>query len=419
MSEWKKVRLGDVCKTNIASLTPKDKYDYINYLDTGNITNNYIDNIQKLVVAEDKIPSRAKRKVQPNDIVFSNVRPNQRHLGLLKQPVENMIVSTGFTTITAKNGVAHPQYLYYFLSQDNIINSLQVIAEQSVSTYPSLKSSDIENLEINLPPLEEQERIAKILGSLDDKIELNNKINRNLEAQAEALFKQWFVDFDFPDPSGNPYRTSGGAMIDSPMGTIPNGWSIGDVGDYCKVKSGFAFKSSWWQDSGVKVLKIKNINSDGSVNLDDCSYVAENKKVVAKDFMLKAGDLIIAMTGATIGKFAIIPQCNEVLLANQRVGKFFLGDNPIIKLPYLYCFLKQESVFNEIVNKGQGSAQPNISPTDIETISIIYNHKVIEQYNKLCFNLFCEILNKTKENASLAELRDALQPKLMNNDIRL
>ena len=104
--------------------------------------------------------------------------------------------------------------------------------------------------------------------------------------------------------------------------------------------------------------KIKNID-DGKINLNDCSFVSFDKIEKAKDFLVHAGDVLIAMTGATLGKFAIVPQINEPLLVNQRVGKFFLGDNPIEKLPFLYCTLKQSEVITEIINRGQGSAQAN------------------------------------------------------------
>jgi type I restriction enzyme S subunit len=169
---------------------------------------------------------------------------------------------------------------------------------------------------------------------------------------AQAIFKSWFVDFE---PWGSE---------------MPDDWKNGCLSDYCSVKSGFAFKSSWWQQYGTRVIKIKNI-TDSGFDFSDCSFVSDDKVSYAKDFTVSAGDLLIAMTGATIGKFAIIPQHDKPFLVNQRVGKFFLGMKPLERLPFLWCMLKKDEVFNEIVNRGQGSAQPNISPTDIMTISVI------------------------------------------------
>ena len=191
----------------------------------------------------------------------------------------------------------------------------------------------------------------------------------------------------------------------------------GCIGNYCTVKSGFAFKSSWWAKIGVKVLKIGSINQD-NLNLLECSYVDEDKVDKAKDFVVKAGDLLIAMTGATIGKFAMVPYSSEVLLVNQRVGKFFLGNNPLEKLPFIYCTLKQPEVYDEIVNRGQGSAQPNISASDIMRIPcIIPSQEAINNFNDAAQPLFDLIISNQQENQQLSTLRDTLLPKLMSGEL--
>ena len=191
----------------------------------------------------------------------------------------------------------------------------------------------------------------------------------------------------------------------------------GCIGDYCSIKSGYAFKSSWWTNTGVKVIKIGSINQD-NLNLLECSYVDEDKIDKAKDFKVGAGDLLIAMTGATIGKFAMVPYSSEILLVNQRVGKFFLGDNPVERLPFIYCTLKQPDVYYEIVNRGQGSAQPNISASDIMGIPcVIPSNEVIDNFNDTVQPLFDLIISNQQENQHLSELRDSLLPKLMSGEI--
>jgi type I restriction enzyme S subunit len=142
-SGWKEVRLGDIIETNVESYSSKDKWEFANYLDTSHITIGTIDSIQKFDLSKESLPSRAKRKVRSNDIVYSTVRPDQKHYGFLDQPVPNMLVSTGFTVIRAKEGIC-PKFVYYFLTQKTIVNYLQALAEQAVSTYPSIKASDIE-----------------------------------------------------------------------------------------------------------------------------------------------------------------------------------------------------------------------------------------------------------------------------------
>lgn len=124
------------------------------------------------------------------------------------------------------------------------------------------------------------------------------------------------------------------------------------------------------------------------------------------------------MTGATIGKFAMVPYSSEVLLVNQRVGKFFLGNNPVEKLPFIYCTLKQPEVYAEVVNRGQGSAQPNISASDIMSIPcVIPSQDAINNFNDMSQPLFDLIISNQRENRQLSELRNALLPKLMSGEL--
>lgn len=154
------------------------------------------------------------------------------------------------------------------------------------------------------------------------------------------------------------------------------------------------------------------------MNLLECSYVDENKIDKAKDFKVNAGDLLIAMTGATIGKFAMVPYSSDTLLVNQRVGKFFLGNNPVEKLPFIYCTLKQPDVYYEIVNRGQGSAQPNISASDIMSIPCVSPSKeIINKFNETTQPLFDLIISNQRENQHLSTLRDSLLPKLISSEL--
>lgn len=180
MEAWRKIRLGDACVTNADSYSPKEEWKFVNYLDTGNITDNRIDSIQYIDVENDKLPSRARRKVKKDSIIYSTVRPNQRHFGIIKTQPENFLVSTGFAVIDVDANVLNSDFLYYLLTQPTLVETLHAIAEQSTSAYPSIKPSDIEDLEIEVPNLATQKRIADILGSLDGKIAQNAAINENL-----------------------------------------------------------------------------------------------------------------------------------------------------------------------------------------------------------------------------------------------
>ena len=162
--------LGEICTTNKRTLSSKNIPDVIEYLDTGNITANKIDDIQILHKGQDKIPSRAKRLVSEGDVIFSSVRPNQRHYGLLMNPSPFLVVSTGFVVITA-SWSGYRYFIYSFLIQNSIIETLQAIGEQSVSTYPSINANDIESLKIIIPRMEDIEDFADICCNFYCKIE--------------------------------------------------------------------------------------------------------------------------------------------------------------------------------------------------------------------------------------------------------
>ena len=150
MGEWRSIKLGDACFTNTEYYSVNEKWDFVNYLDTGNITDNKIDNIQYIDTKVEKLPSRAKRKVKKNSIIYSTVRPNQKHFGIIKSLPDNFLVSTGFAVLNVNTDILDADFLYYLLTQSMIIEGLNAIAEQSTSAYPSIKPSDIENLIIKI-----------------------------------------------------------------------------------------------------------------------------------------------------------------------------------------------------------------------------------------------------------------------------
>ena len=136
MQRWKEYKLGELVKTNKKSISSNYAFAEIEYLDTGSITQGKIESFQNFKLSE--APSRAKRLVEENDIIYSTVRPIQRHYGFITNPQENLVVSTGFATITAKKEFLYPKYLYYFLTDDRTVEYLDIIAEASTSAYPSL-----------------------------------------------------------------------------------------------------------------------------------------------------------------------------------------------------------------------------------------------------------------------------------------
>lgn len=193
---------------------------------------------------------------------------------------------------------------------------------------------------------------------------------------------------------------------------MPEEWSIGCIGDYCDVKSGYAFKSNWWTNYGYKVIKIANITNN-SINLDSCDCVTEENALKAKGFRAVPGDIMIAMTGATTGKVGIVPVCDDNIVVNQRVGKFFLGKNPIERVPFLFSTLIYDRVAYYLQPNGTaGSAQDNLSPDDIKRISIVLpKDDLIENYNNKFKNLIKVIINNCAEIRALKKINNILLSK--------
>ncbi|CCI87544.1 restriction endonuclease subunit S [Lactobacillus gigeriorum] len=174
------VKVKDIAEINLETIG-KNYVGQLNYLDTSSVTDNYFENYKTYLSFKDA-PSRARRKANIGDTVISTVRPNQRHIGFINKQPNNAVYSTGFAVVSPKTRKVDPYYLYLFLSSDKVTEMLQQIGETSTSTYPSVKPSDIENLEIELPSKDVQEKISNELYLLDSKIKLNGQINDNLVA---------------------------------------------------------------------------------------------------------------------------------------------------------------------------------------------------------------------------------------------
>ncbi len=177
---WEVGRLSDILECNPDTFSIKDNFKSILYLDTSSITNNRINEIQELNLNYNDIPSRARRKVKNNDIVFSTVRPALRHYGIIKNAPENLIVSTGFAVFRVKSLNFFPELIFSFLTDENILNYLQAKAEMSVSTYPSVTSDDILNLDFVKPDAKVLNKARNIFKSKYDFINLKNKENKTL-----------------------------------------------------------------------------------------------------------------------------------------------------------------------------------------------------------------------------------------------
>ena len=386
------MRLGDCCKTNLHTYSDKEKWSLIRYLDTGSITEGRIDEIQTLYSGVDKIPSRARRKASVGDILFSTVRPNQKHYGIIEAGTENLLVSTGFTVVTVDTTIADPYFIYYYLTQSSVIESLQAIAEQSTSTYPSIKPSDIEDIELDLPELETQKKIGSTLRMLDRKIALNEEINDNLQQQAAALFESWFVNYDPWD------------------GVQPSEWENAPLGSFVEIKRGGSPRpiQDFLSDSGLRWLKISDVTSLSS------PFVLEIKEHIKeeglrKTVFLHAGELVLS-NSATPG----IPKILDVDTCIHD-GWLYFPKSELSKY-YLYLFFKH--IRKELVALGNGSVFTNLKTDILKAFPATKaDESTLKEFDALVTPLFDAMLNADRENFKLAAMRDALLPKLMSGEI--
>ena len=181
------MKIADVADINPDSFGLKDSWSFVNYLDTSSITQNVISELQYINLNEEKLPSRAKRKVLENDIVYSTVRPNQLHFGFINEVKPNMLVSTGFAVIRSKNLLVSNEYIYLNLTKRDTIEKLQQIAEQSVSTFPAIKPSDIGDCLINVFEKKDAEILNNQLSAVFKKISQNNQENQRLTLIRDTL----------------------------------------------------------------------------------------------------------------------------------------------------------------------------------------------------------------------------------------
>ena len=406
--DYEIVKLKEIADFNKESIGKNSNYEFINYLDTANITNGAIDTIVRMPIEE--APSRAKRIVHNNDIVYSTVRPNLCHYGILDSPVENMIVSTGFTVISCKDNV-NPYYVYNYLTQNDITSQLHSIAENSTSAYPSIKPSDLEGIEIKLPKLDIQNKIAKILTDIDKKIKINNKINNNLFELMKRTYIEWFKNYNIPDMTFE--------LKDSELGKIPCDWNVKHLKDVFFFQEGPGIRN--WQyveKDGTKFINIRCIK-DNDLELDTANMISnEEADGKYKHFMLNEWDVVVSTSG-TLGRNQIIRKEHLPLCLNTSVIRF-KPINGFDEYAFMYNYLISDEFLNLLDVMATGSAQRNFGPMHLNKIDLVYPDKdIIKKFNDLMFPVIKNIQNNKAENMKLSQLRDTLLPKLMNGEIEL
>lgn len=389
--DWKLVSLGKLALINAKSISGKYPYKEIEYIDTSSVTGNEFSPLQRLKLID--APSRAKRIVQHGDTIISTVRPIQRHFGFIRNPKANTIASTGFAVITPKN--VNPEFLYYYLSQDSITNYLNGIAETSTTTFPAFRPEVLSELEILIPEDENiQRRIAEILSALDDKIELNRQTNATLEAIAQAIFKEWFVDFNFPGATGE--------MVESELGMIPKGWRVGKLEE---IITNFDRKR-------VPLSSRERENRKGVFPY----YGAASILDYVDDYLFDGVYLLMGEDGT------VITEDGRPILQYVS-GKFWVNNHTHVlqgKKPFSTEYVLLQLKNTNVKHIVTGAVQPKINQGNMNELPVV----IPDEFTLLSFHdtitpIFSIILDTEQETSTLTGIRDNLLPKLMNGEIEV
>lgn len=384
--KWEKGKVFDLCEINPENVSRNYPHDFIRYFDITSVGSGVVSINDEIPLSE--APSRAKRVVRNNDTIIATVRPGNKSFYYFKTAFENSVASTGFAVLRPKENITDPRFLYYLISEPGF--TAYLVAYEQGANYPAVNPDIIGGKPIEFPPLPAQGKIASILSAYDDLIENNLKRIKLLEEKA-------FVEYKI--------------LMSSEKVTE------GKVGDLAYVKSGFAFKGADWTDEGFPVIKIKNIGNN-DIDLIDCSLIPENIAEAAAKFKLNAGDLLIAMTGATVGKIGMMPKTETAFYLNQRVGLF----KPKVENAelFLFCFYNEPSAKDAVESLASGAAQPNISGGQLESIKLFYPKlETVTEFGSSIKSHFELIWNLKQQNTRLREARDILLPKLMSGQIEV
>ena len=300
--------------------------------------------------------------------------------------------------IVESNGICDIRYLCY------ILNNIDLSGYITGSAQPKLNQANLSAISIILPPLNLQEQIADFISMFDNKIELNQRINDNLEQQAQALFKSWFVDFE-------PFKD--GKFVESELGRIPEGWRVERLGSVCKCLLGGTpsrNKGEYWNG------KIAWINS-GEINefriTKPSEYITQEGLKKSATKLLPKKTTVLAITGATLGQVSLL-EINSC--ANQSV--IGVLENEDIFHEYIYPLIKNR--IDDLCSHMTGGAQQHINKNNVEQLEILIPpKKILIEYKRIATPIYSLISNICFESQKISKLRDSLLPRLMSGELKL
>ena len=353
-----------------------------------------------------------KNKLEIGDIVVARTGATTGITETIKHNVDAVFASY-LIRFRINKEIANPFYVGYVLKSTFWKEYVGSIV--SGSAQPGANAKQFSDFSLNLPDLPTQSAIAEILSSLDDKIELNNKINQELENLAQTLFKQWFIDFEFPNENGEPYRSSGGEMVDSELGEIPKGWCVGILEDILVVKGGTtpSTKESKFWDGKIHWTSPRDLsNLKFPLLIDTEKKITELGLKKISSGLLPKGTLLLS-SRAPIGYLAVTD-------IETAINQGYIAINSKKGFSNLYILYWIKSNMNLIIERANGSTFLEISKSNFKQINCtIPNHNVLNSFVSQVEILFEQLKNNIHENQKLAKLRDTLLPKLISGELEV
>lgn len=364
-----------------------------------NIKNGKIDlNNTYLISLDDFQNINRRSKVDKWDILFSMIGTIGEMTVIDFEP-DFAIKNVG---LFKTNDPELSKWIYYYLKSPEAQNEIKASLKGSTQQYISL--TDLRNFPIALPSKVSRVRITAILSNIDSKIDNNLATNQTLEEIARTLFKEWFVNFNYPNADGN--------LKHSEFGEIPENWSIGTLGDIYKTTSGGTpsrSKAEYYENGTIGWVKSKELNN--SFIIDTEEKITEDALKNSSAKLLPKNSVLIAMYGATVGEIGIT---TKEFTCNQAICSFLPNDN--YPFSFIYNFLLQSK--QDIIGRAVGSAQQNISQQVLLQFKLVIPPaELVQEYHRIVFPLFQKIQDNIEENESLRDLRDSLLPKLMSGEI--
>ena len=410
-NEWKTVKLGDVADvlSGYAFKTKDFIEEGVPVVKIKNIIPPNIDINDTQYVSNEMYEEKIKYALNYNDILISMTGSNVNQIasavgkiGRVKLKYTKLLLNQRVGKLFVKdNSKCNYDYLYYYLIQPEIRYNLAANAGGSAN-QANISPADIKNIDIKLPSLEEQEKIVNILSCLDDKIELNNEMNKTLEEMAQSIFKRWFVDFEFPNEDGQPYKSSGGEMVESELGMIPKGWEVGSFSDISEIL-----------DS--KRIPLSKREREKRANIYPY-YGAASLMDYVDDYIFEGIHVLMGEDGTVIDKdgFPILQYVGGKFWVNNH-AHVLKGKNEFSN-EFVYLYLSNTNVTHLVT----GAVQPKINQKNLTSLKLpIPDKNMTVKFNSLAKNIFEYIYEIRQENKKLEEIRSILLPVLMNGTINI